>query len=483
MAQNPWQPREWVLDAETEYRFELEIGTTISVTVIRGTAEVFGAELAPTRTYLFGHSCKAAIFSWEGCTLEMSTFITPSCQLSNLANARSRPPFHGQMRVRARQAQRGSRSPNGIMEAPRILVLGPEGAGKTSLCKILTNYAVRMGVPRSPVLVNLDPSEGGWSAPGALSACSITQPLHTSTPTCPFGTTASSAPTIMASSALVPLVYWFGHKEPRRNNKLMDHLIETLGAAVDARLQDDDLSRISGVIIDTPAGFASHATGASKHPTVEACVNSFHVNHILVIGNEKLFVEMQRLFGDSGSIQVTKVPKSGGVVELDYAYRERILNQQLRAYMYGIQLEPPADIPVDKLGGDLIYDLSLSPHSSVVSFGDISIYRVGGAESMAPSSALPIGGERRISEVEAIPVDPSQPGSGLLNAVLALLSQSEMDGDGDGHDQQLALHDIAGFVIITSIDITSRKMTVLSPTSGSLAGRVALVGSLEWQEN
>jgi hypothetical protein len=47
----------------------------------------------------------------------------------------------------------------GSTEAPRVLVLGPESAGKTSLCKILTNYAVRMGVPRSPVYVNLDPSE------------------------------------------------------------------------------------------------------------------------------------------------------------------------------------------------------------------------------------------------------------------------------------------------------------------------------------
>ena len=64
---------------------------------------------------------------------------------------------------------------------------------------------------------------------------------------------------------------------------------------------------------------------------------------------------------------------------------------------------------------------------------------------MAPSSALPIGGERRISEVQAIPVDPAQPGSGLLNAVLAILSQSDTDTDDVLH---MADRDVAGFVVV-----------------------------------
>lgn len=43
---------------------------------------------------------------------------------------------------------------------PRILVIGPENSGKTTLCKTLINYAVR-GEPWghdgwSPVLVNMD---------------------------------------------------------------------------------------------------------------------------------------------------------------------------------------------------------------------------------------------------------------------------------------------------------------------------------------
>ena len=42
---------------------------------------------------------------------------------------------------------------------PRVLVLGPENAGKTTACKILTNYAVRAGQDWRPTYVNVDPSE------------------------------------------------------------------------------------------------------------------------------------------------------------------------------------------------------------------------------------------------------------------------------------------------------------------------------------
>ena len=46
---------------------------------------------------------------------------------------------------------------------------------------------------------------------------------------------------------------------------------------------------------------------------------------------------------------------------------------------------------------------------------------------MAPSSALPIGGTRILSEMQPVLIDPAQSGSGLLNAVLALLAPLNPD--------------------------------------------------------
>lgn len=39
---------------------------------MHGQAEIFGAELAEGSTYLFGLECKAAVYTWQGCTIEMS---------------------------------------------------------------------------------------------------------------------------------------------------------------------------------------------------------------------------------------------------------------------------------------------------------------------------------------------------------------------------------------------------------------------------
>lgn len=44
-------------------------------------------------------------------------------------------------------------------EPPRVLILGPENSGKTTIAKILANYATRAGQEWRPMLVNTDPGE------------------------------------------------------------------------------------------------------------------------------------------------------------------------------------------------------------------------------------------------------------------------------------------------------------------------------------
>jgi signal recognition particle GTPase len=77
-----------------------------------------------------------------------------------------------QMRVRALRIVHGSPASdddaNANAEPPRVLVLGPENSGKTTVCKILTNYAVRAGQNWSPVLVNVDPSEVSMQGMGLI---------------------------------------------------------------------------------------------------------------------------------------------------------------------------------------------------------------------------------------------------------------------------------------------------------------------------
>lgn len=149
-----------------------------------------------------------------------------------------------QMRVRAQISRLGSPSADAdadaaaeVAESPRVLVLGPESAGKTTVCKLLVNYAVRVGQGWAPVLVDVDPSEGGCTVPGTLAAATVAGPIATASPVNVLGASATSAPTVLASNALSPLVYWYGHADTRKNPRLFERLIRNLGEDVLTKAQ------------------------------------------------------------------------------------------------------------------------------------------------------------------------------------------------------------------------------------------------------
>ncbi|KAH9930627.1 uncharacterized protein B0H18DRAFT_992607 [Fomitopsis serialis] len=458
--------RQWNLDPGAEYRFEIDPGTSSAIKLVYGQAEIFGAELAEGSTYLFGLECKAAVYTWQGCTIEMSLpsteYVSDETPMHAYANVHLALE---QMRVRALRAAHGS-PPSSDDEAddanpdpPRVLVLGPDNSGKTTVAKILVNYAVRTGQDWTPMLVNTDPGEGGWAVPGAIAAVPVSSPIQTSTPATTLGCAASSAPTHISSNALLPIAYWYGHAETKRNPLLMDRLIRNLGENVSERWDHDVEGRASGLIVDTPSSFAASSGAQSEH----------RINVILVVGHEKLNVEMQRTYGNR--MAVLKIPKSGG-------------RYQLQNYMYGKVLRPPPGLSSTTYlqGGEQAADLTLNlaPVSSIVSFSDLTIYRIG-EETMAPTSALPIGATRVVSEMQPLSVDPAQPGSGLYNAVLALLAPPNPD-ESERYDEEVLDLPAVGFLVVTALDIPNKRMTILSPSQGSLVGRTAIVGSFEWQE-
>jgi polyribonucleotide 5'-hydroxyl-kinase len=335
--------REWALGPETEYRFELDSGTSLAIRVLKGHAEVFGAELADGKYYLFGHECKAAVFTWQGCTIEVTG--TPSTEyVSDETPMNAYANVHlalEKMRVRALSTHRGSPLPSGPEqdvdpEPPRVLVLGPENSGKTTVCKILTNYAVRAGQGWSPMYVNTNPSEGGWTVPGTVSAVPVTAPLGTASPANPLGSAATSAPSILSSNALLPLVYWYGHPEIKRNPLLMDRLIRIMDENVTERLEGDSDGRASGVIVDTPSSFASSPSSTStpdhRRTLIRACVDAFRINVILVMGHKKLNVKIQCTYGKmEGYSKLASTDYSTTLSQLEYSLTpSRYLNPDSR---------------------------------------------------------------------------------------------------------------------------------------------------------
>jgi polyribonucleotide 5'-hydroxyl-kinase len=139
-------------------------------------------------------------------------------------------------------------------------------------------------------------SQGGWAVPGAISAAPVRSPIATASPANPLGSAATSVPTALSSNALIPLSYWYGHAESKRNPVLLDRLIRNLGENIGERDDNDPegektifcvnrgmindrgiLARVSGLIVDTPSSFASSSGSApdSRHTLIKACVDAF----------------------------------------------------------------------------------------------------------------------------------------------------------------------------------------------------------------
>ena len=69
------------------------------------------------------------------------------------------------------------------------------------------------------------------------------------------------------------------------------------------------------------------------------------------------------------------------------------------------------------------------------------------AETMAPNSALPIGAARVVSEVQPLLVDPALSGSGLYNAVLAILAPPNSD-EAERYDEEILDLHVVGYIVM-----------------------------------
>lgn len=65
---------------------------------------------------------------------------------------------------------------------------------------------------------------------------------------------------------------------------------------------------------------------------------------------------------------------------------------------------------------------------------------------MAPSSALPIGATRTVNEMQPITLDPASPGSGLLNAIVALLALPTHLEETERYDEEVLDLPVSGFL-------------------------------------
>lgn len=416
------EKQEFVLKKCNELRIEVDYGKHLNATLKKGEAEIFGAELGlGERVTITGD--KVAIFTYNGCTIDVEgqadiLYVSEETPMQYFLNT------HHVLENRRREAkEKGG-------EGPRVIIVGPTDSGKSTLCKILMNYAIRM--EWAPVYVDVDIGQGSIAPPGTIAATPVQLPV-----------------TVDDGYPLdVPLVYFHGHTTPSQNPFCYKHLVERMAALLDKRAQKVESAAAAGMFINTMGWVEDLGYDLLLHT-----VQTLKANIILIVGQERLY---SRLTADvkKGSNQdatLIRLPKSGGVVTRSRELRKASRANRVRDYFYGVSRD-------------------LMPHSETSPVSDLQIYRVGPGQR-APSSALPIGAA---SSQEPLRLHPVRINNEIFNSLLAVSHAKAID--------EVLSMSIAGFIYIQSVDLDEEgngTVTYLSPGPGKLPGRFLLMGSIE----
>ncbi|PNG99534.1 Protein CLP1, partial [Tetrabaena socialis] len=151
-----------------ELRLECPPGRPVSLRLEEGSAEVFGTELQRGRAVSVTGQ-KVAVFTFSGCRVAVVgepsvKYVAEETPMASYLNV------HNTLNARREEAQRtaaaataaatsgsggsGGGGGGGGRGGPVVLVVGPTDSGKSTLCRLLCNWAVRSGW--QPTFVDLD---------------------------------------------------------------------------------------------------------------------------------------------------------------------------------------------------------------------------------------------------------------------------------------------------------------------------------------
>lgn len=350
-----------------------------------GMAEIFGTELVKGKKYEFGSGAKIAVFTYQGCTVELAG----RTEVSYVAKE---TPMYLYLNCHAAMERMREVADKEDGRGPILMVVGPCDVGKSTLCKLLLNYAVRMG--RRPIYVDLDVGQGHIAIPGTVGALLVERPANV----------------IDGFSQQAPLVFHFGYKSPQANTLLYNTLVTRLAEVCSDRLQANKKAKVSGIVINTCGWIKGTGYQILTH-----AAQAFEVDAILVLDQERLYNELVRDMPQF--VKVVFLPKSGGVVERTQAQRAEASDQLVREYFYGNRIP-------------------LYPHSFEVKWSEAKLFKIGAP--ILPSSCMPVGmkSEDNLTKIVAV-----TPGPNLLHHILSV-------SFADSPEDDVVQTNVAGFVCV-----------------------------------
>merc|ERR1719397_1049165 len=168
------------------------------VELLSGHAEIFGTEMVAHNKYQFQRGAKFAVFTFQGCRVQ----VQGSMEVEPYTSKETPMLMYLNTHAALEQLRQKAEEPRGKENArgPICMLVGPTDVGKSTVCRLLLNYAVRLG--RKPIYVDLDVGQGSIAVPGSVGAVLVERP-------------ASIEEGFSQNS---PIVYHYGHKTPGDNH-------------------------------------------------------------------------------------------------------------------------------------------------------------------------------------------------------------------------------------------------------------------------
>lgn len=506
------------LPPESELRIEVPFGITCTVTLrggsssSGGSAEIFGAEIPPERPIRLT-ATKVAIFTWHGCTLDISdedkldiayvseetdanvAFVNTHAQLEAMrdeALASLLPTTNPQQGMLT--DKNDGDNDNSDVEGPRVLLVGPADCGKSSLARVLSSYAVKLG--RTPLLVDLDASQNMLSVPGTMAVCPISAD----------GISAESNGTASlmmsggggSNNAVMPFILWYGSQDLNDHPDLYKAQLEKMGKTIDGRLSGDVDARASGVIVN-----ASGLIEDVGYTYLLHAIDAFRINVVIVLGgHDRLYsmlgthfnkqVQQQQQQNEDTTIteivkvtkkpKLIKLPRSGGVVSRDAAFRRALRSQCIKRYFYGDTIPPkPTDTSTTSTSAAST-QYRFTPSLIEVPFADVQLHKL--SDISLSASMLPVSAKQSTDPIQLTTLSSSEITPKLQHAVFAVCHPSAVEKyEQSGRARDLFLSGVAGFVAVEKVDVNKEVLSLLSPCAGSLPSHHMLVGdNITWVE-
>lgn len=438
MAMDPTAPRVKVISPGCELRLIVDDDKHARVKLIpqqfptsrpgqpaEASAEIFGAEMVAGQDYPLLGGTRTAIFSWHGCKVQVSG---PTVQEYDAPNVVMRD----YLCCAAVLEQRRMRADDLGLPAPRVLVCGNAFSGKSALCQILCNYALRREY--TPIFVDLDTRYSNIRQLQAMPAC----------------VTAMTVEHAADEEPLNRIAYFFGHLDWSDNPCWYQRVVSHLSRVVSAKLShatSREGARVSS------SGLVVNAPFQPTPALLEKIVEMFEIDVVLVLDSEGLHASLCKMFAGCPKIngvpkvEVVLLPKAGGVVQAPQKRIRYLRALRVRDYFYGVMRD-------------------FSPFSVLVDLSDVQLVQVETATLSA--SMLPLGQEAQKSVDFIVRPFSGQPAQ-LEHALLAVVRANSMN--------EVLYAPMCGLVLVTKVE--EQALQLLCPAPPPLPASYLLVGDFK----